>query len=40
VIGNTDLADVVERREAREEIDAFGCEVQAEIGLCGELLRE
>ena len=40
VIANAHLADVVERRETREKIDAFGCEMGAEIGLSGELRCE
>ena len=40
VIGHADLADVVERREAREQVDSIGCEEVAEPGFRRQLLRE
>ena len=40
VIGNADLADVVKRREARQQIDAFRRQVLVEFGMSGELLGE
>ena len=39
-IGHADLADVVERREARQQFDALGRQIVAELGMRGELLGE
>ncbi len=39
-IGHTDLADVVERREARQQIDPFWREIVTESRMGGELLGD
>ena len=40
VIGNSHLANVVKRRQAREQFDPFAREIGVEVGVHAELLRE
>ena len=40
VIGHAHLADVVQGRQAREEVDPFAREIAAEVRLGRELFRE